>query len=142
VLDSWLSAFEGDLASSIEGSPGLRVTIQSLKAVLELGAGIGAAVFTGGIGRIDLLIAPAATKAAQIVLERFGRELFSRKREEYVALARDTFAEDMNDILLTSLGERIPSSPNSEDVAALESDVEWLARSLELHGARKKEARE
>jgi len=142
ALDSWLASFEGELASRIEGSPGLRVTLQSLKAVLELGAGIAAAVFTGGIGTGDLLIAPAATKAAQVVLERFGRELFSRKREEYIALARETFAEDMNAILVDDLAARIPASPDAGDVAALEGDLGWLSRSAGLAGARRKGGRE
>jgi len=142
VLDSWLASFEGELASRIEGSPRLRVTLQSLKALLELGAGIAAAVFTGGIGTGDLLIAPAATKAAQVVLERFGRELFSRKREEYIALARDTFAEDMNGILVDGLAGRIPTSPDTGDVAALQGDLDWLSRSPGLDGARPKGGRE
>jgi hypothetical protein len=139
VLDSWLASFEGELASRIEGSPGVRVTLQSLKAVLELGAGIGAAVLTGGIGRADLLIAPAATKAAQMILERFGRELFSRKREEYIALARAT--EGVEGVLVEGLRGRIPASPRAEDVAALESDVKWLARSFASEGARRADAR-
>ena len=142
ALDSWLAAFEGELAARVEGSPGVRVTLQSMKAVLELGAGIGAAVLTGGIGRADLLIAPAATKAAQMILERFGRELFSRKREEYVALARDTFAEGMGEVLVEGLEGRIPSSPNAEEVAALEGDVKWLARALAPQSSRRKGGRE
>jgi len=142
VLDSWLASFEGELASRIEGSPGVRVTLQSVKAVLELGAGIAAAVFTGGIGTGDLLIAPAATKAAQVVLERFGREMFSRKREEYIALARDTFAEDMNAILVDDLAARIPTSPGAGDVAALEGDLDRLSRSPGLDGSRRRGGRE
>ncbi len=142
VLDSWLASFEGELASRIEKSPGVRVTLQSLKAVLELGAGIGAAVLTGGIGRVDLLIAPAATKAAQLVLERFGREVFSRKREEYVALARTTFAQGLKEVLVGALEERVPSSPSTDDVSALEGDVGWLARSFASDGARRKGAGE
>ncbi|MHC4252522.1 MAG: hypothetical protein ACYS9X_25670 [Planctomycetota bacterium] len=141
VLDSWLASFEGELASRIEGSPGVRVTLQSLKAMLELGAGIGAAVLTGGIGRADLLIAPAATKAAQMVLERFGRELFSRKREEYVALARGSFTEGMDEVLVEGLRGRIPSSPSAGEVAALESDVKWLARAFATKGMRRGDAR-
>ncbi|MHC5054584.1 MAG: GTPase [Planctomycetota bacterium] len=141
VLDSWLASFEGELASRIEGSPGVRVTLQSLKAMLELGAGIGAAVLTGGIGRADLLIAPAATKAAQMVLERFGRELFSRKREEYVALARGSFTEGMDEVLVEGLRGCIPSSPSAEDVSALEGDVKWLARAFASEGMRRGDAR-
>ena len=48
----------------------------------------------------------------------------------------------MNEILVKGLTQRIPSSPNAKDVAALESDMQWLARSLEPQRARKKEASE
>ena len=70
-------------------------------------------------------------------MERFGREMFSRKREEYIALARDTFAEDMNGTLVDDLAGRIAVSPDAGDVAALKGDLDWLSRSRGLDGARR-----
>jgi hypothetical protein len=130
VLDEWLRGFEAELASRIERSPGLRATVRSLKAVLELGTGIAAAVLTGGLGAGDLLWGPAATKAAQLAVERLGREYFRSKRDEYVALARRTFEEGLDEVLLRGIRERIPGTPRAEEVEALRGELAWLARAF------------
>ncbi len=134
ALDAWRVGFEGELASRIERSPKIRVTVQSLKAVLQLGAGVGAAVLTGGIGAADVVIGPAATKAAQLVLKALASEYFRSKREEYLKLARSTFEEGLEETFLRRLRDAVPDSPRAEDVDAVERELRWLAGAFPPQG--------
>jgi hypothetical protein len=140
VLDAWLGGFEGELVSRIERSPGLRKTLKAFKAVLELGSGVAAAMLTGGISVADLVWAPTATKATQMVLERLGREYFHGKRDEYITLARSTFSDGLDEVLLARLRDRIPASPAADDVDAVERELLWLARSFPATVTRAAEA--
>jgi len=130
VREAWLRAFEGEMAARIERSGALRATLKAVRALLELGAGVAAAVLTGGLGTGDLVWTPLATKAAQLAVERLGREYFRAKREEYIDLMRATFAAGLEEVLLGPLRERVPSAPKLEDIEAVEQELRWLARAF------------
>jgi hypothetical protein len=126
---AWLRSLEAELAAKIESSPAVRKLLQSLKAVLELGAGIAAAVLTGGLGTGDVLWAPVATKAAQALIGYLGREYFSSKRDEFIVLQKRSFADGLNSAFVDWVRGGLPTSPRPDDVAALEHAVAWLTQS-------------
>ena len=125
---AWLKGFEGELVGTIESSPGVRTLIKSVRAVLELGSGIAAAVLTGGIGTGDLLWAPAAGKAAQAIVSTVGNRYFDDKRREYVRLQAASFEAAAEAALFARLREGIPTTPRVDVVEELSRDVRRLAK--------------
>jgi hypothetical protein len=126
----WLKEFEGELMSKIESSPGVRTLIKSVRAILELGSGIAAAVLTGGIGAGDLLWAPAAGKAAQAIVSAVGNRYFDAKRREYVRLQAESFEKASDEVLFARLREGVPDEPRLEAVDGLTRDVKRLAKAF------------
>lgn len=132
VLDAWLRAFEGEMIAKLERSGALRRALKAVRALLELGSGVAAAVLTGGVGLGDLIWAPLATKSAQLIVERIGREYFRSKRDEYIELARSTFEDSLDEVLLGPLRDRVPSAPRTADIDAVEQELRWLGGAFPL----------
>jgi len=113
----WKEQMRTEMIERIEASPNVKVFIRSSKAVLQLGAGIFAAVLTGGLGPTDLVSGPLAAKFMQYVLETFGSAYFTSKRAAYRDLHVARLTSLATEFILTPLEAALPARPDAQELA-------------------------
>jgi hypothetical protein len=113
---AWKDGMRSEMIEKIQDSPNLKAFLRGSKALLQIGSGVLAAVLTGGVGPVDLVVGPLAAKVTQYALETFGSAYFQGKRQAYTALHLERFDAVIRRCVTDPLEEAFPARPDEEAI--------------------------
>ncbi|MHC5038759.1 MAG: GTPase domain-containing protein [Planctomycetota bacterium] len=129
-IENWVRTTRDEIVAAIEGRPYLKQILRSVRAVLQVGTGILVASLTGGIGTVDLVLAPAGYLGAKLLLEKFGSAYFNDKRRQFTELQLAKCEGIADAVVMAPFLAVLPGIPEGMDLGSVEESLASLERRL------------
>jgi DNA-binding protein Fis len=121
-LEQYIQETQNELNQMVEERPRLRKALIAGRTTLLAGGGLGVALATGGLGRLDLILAPASAALIKQVIERIGRSWIDQRRSQYFKLRGELLKQRLADTNAARM-EQLKPSANRDALTNLETEM-------------------